>query len=337
MRQRRGILVFLFAGSLAAVAIGGCQDEAATGPEVTGVQLAKPGSQDPEVTGTDPTGAPQDTTLDVEVSGSGFDDGSTVEMTLSGVPTEKVRTNSTRYRSPRKLIANITIAADAQVDFYDVEVTTSSRKKGIGTEMFEVFVGGGNEVMVEFKQPESGELGGFFSAVATLDYASAQQPVQGKHNENNIETKFSPFTLSLEPRAEFYDGKDPYNDPLCETEFLETILDAAAANGGSLDGSLEIEAQWDHPISILIGVRFIVAVDKWEYKITIPQPGSPGQDRLIQTDDERTILAIRDGHFQIRRRKLGRKGTWWEMEQCFVDSDLVPSNGLMDLEIWVWK
>jgi hypothetical protein len=36
------------------------------------------------------------------------------------------------------LIANITIAADAEVDFYDVEVTTSSRKKGIGTEMFEV-------------------------------------------------------------------------------------------------------------------------------------------------------------------------------------------------------
>lgn len=88
---------------------------------------------------------------------------------------------------------------------------------------------------------------------------------------------------------------------------METILGAAAANGGSLDGSLEIEAQWDKP-NTPIDVRFTVAVDEWEYKITILQPGSPGQDRLIQTSDERN--AIRDGHFQIRRRRLGRKGTW---------------------------
>jgi hypothetical protein len=141
---------------LAAVAIGGCHDEAAPGPQVTGVQLAKSRSQDPEVTSTDPASAPQDTTLDVEVSGSGFDNGSTVELTLSGVPTEKVRTNSTRYRNPRTLIANITIAADAEVDFYDVEVTTFRGKKGIGTEMFEVFqkpTGNATTAEVDFWEP----------------------------------------------------------------------------------------------------------------------------------------------------------------------------------------
>lgn len=153
MRQHRGFIVCLFAGIVAAVAIGGCHDDVTTGPEVTSVQLAKPGSQDPEVTGTDPTGAPQDITLDVEVSGSGFDDGSTVELTLSGVPTEKVLTNSTRYRNSRTLIANITIAADAQVDFYDVEVTTSSRKKGIGTEMFEVLEKGRPTALVDLLEP----------------------------------------------------------------------------------------------------------------------------------------------------------------------------------------
>jgi hypothetical protein len=220
MRPHRGLTVFPLAALVAAAGIGGCRDEAASGPRITGIQIAKRAPQDPEVTGTDPTGAPQDTTLDVEVSGSGFDNGSTVQLTLSGVPTEKVRTNSIRYRNSRTLIANITIAADAQVDLYDVEVTTSSRKKGIGTEMFEVFTGGGNAVMVEFRQPESGLLGDFFAAVATLDYASAPQPVQGKVNENSIQTKSSPFTLSMEPATQFYDGKDPNNDPLCETGFL---------------------------------------------------------------------------------------------------------------------
>jgi hypothetical protein len=131
MRPHRGLTVFPLAALVAAAGIGGCRDEAASGPRITGIQIAKRAPQDPEVTGTDPTGAPQDTTLDVEVSGSGFDNGSTVQLTLSGVPTEKVRTNSIRYRNSRTLIANITIAADAQVDLYDVEVTTSSRKKGV--------------------------------------------------------------------------------------------------------------------------------------------------------------------------------------------------------------
>lgn len=335
MRQRRGRTVFLLSGILTAALIGGCREEAAMGPGAIGAQLAKPGSGDPEVAGTDPTGATQDTTLDVEVSGSGFDDGSAVELTIGGVPTEKIRTNSTRYRNSRTLIANITIAADADVDLYDVEVTTSSRKKGIGTEMFEVFTGGGNEVMVEFLSPESAEFETFFSGVASLDYGSARQPIQGKHNENSIETKYTPFTLQMEPRGAFYDGKDPSADPGCETEFLETILDAAAANGGSLDGSLNVEAFWGQDNS-LITVRFIVAVGQWEYMIRTPMSG-PAEDKSVQVGSEYTTLAARHSHHSIVRRRLGRKGTWWEQQRCLVDPSAVPSNGLMDFEVRVWR
>jgi hypothetical protein len=138
MRKRTRLIVALGAGILAATAALACHDEATTGPEITTVQFAKRTVQDPEVTAADPPSAPQDTTLDVEVSGSGFDSGSTVALTLAGVPTEKVLTNSTRYRNSRTLIANITIAADAEVDLYDVEVMTARGKRGIGTEMFEV-------------------------------------------------------------------------------------------------------------------------------------------------------------------------------------------------------
>jgi hypothetical protein len=80
----------------------------------------------------------------------------------------------------------------------------------------------------------------------------------------------------------------------------------------------------------------MVALDPWGYLITIPVGGSPGYDRGIQMDSERTILAMRHGHFEVRRRKLGRKGTWWEMQRCLVDAS-DRSNGLMDFEIWVWR
>ena len=65
---------------------------------------------DPTVTATNPDTTVQDTTLDVQVSGSGFDAGSTAEWLLAGVPDARVHTNSTRYVSRVSLVANITIA-----------------------------------------------------------------------------------------------------------------------------------------------------------------------------------------------------------------------------------
>ena len=172
MTQHRGRMVIWCAGILAAVAIGGCQDSAAPGPPVTGVQMARGG--------------------------------------------------------------------------------------------------GGNQVVVEFKRPPSAELESFFADVATLDFASAPQPLPGKIGKYSIQTQPAPFTLSLESMAGFADGKDPQNDPACETEWFEIILDAAAANGGSLDGSLEIGASWDQQLNVGIGVIFSVTVGEWEYAIRVP-------------------------------------------------------------------
>lgn len=98
---------------------------AATGGEVT-VSAAVPDS------------ATQDTTLDVTISGSGFANGADAQWGQGGVPSPSVRTNSTRFVSSRKLIANITIAADAATGLYDVMVTNVGGKKGIGTELFAV-------------------------------------------------------------------------------------------------------------------------------------------------------------------------------------------------------
>jgi hypothetical protein len=123
---------------LTVVVLAACADSQ---PTVTGIEpplLGKGGGGDPKVEATDPSEAPQDTTLDVRVLGSGFDNGSAVRMLLGGKATEKVRTNSTRFVNKTELVANITIDIDAEVALYDVEVTTSRRRKGIGTELFAV-------------------------------------------------------------------------------------------------------------------------------------------------------------------------------------------------------
>jgi len=92
----------------------------------------------PAVTSTDPSGGKQGMTLDVQVIGNGFDNGSQANFLLNGQATPKVTTNSTRFVSSKQLVANITIAIDAITDLYDVAVTTSKGRKGIGTELFTI-------------------------------------------------------------------------------------------------------------------------------------------------------------------------------------------------------
>jgi len=112
---------------------------ACSGPDDPGLEPASvKAPADPTVTATDPDTAVQDTTLDVTVIGTGFDNGSVADWLLDGVADPRVRTNSTRYVSSRSLVANITIAIDAVPAAYDVRVTTSTGKKGIGTERFVV-------------------------------------------------------------------------------------------------------------------------------------------------------------------------------------------------------
>jgi hypothetical protein len=64
----------------------GCQDDTPTDPTVTGIALAKGngGGRGPKVESTDPTHTRQDTTLDVRVFASSFDNGSSVTLTIDG-------------------------------------------------------------------------------------------------------------------------------------------------------------------------------------------------------------------------------------------------------------
>ena len=128
--SRVSLAVIVVVGALA------CSDGQPTLPDIRAA--AGGGDGGVSVRATDPDSATQDTTLDVVVSGSGFDQGSQAQWAIAGVPAAKVRTNSTRFVTSKKLIANITIAIDADTGLYDVMVTASTGKKGIGSELFTI-------------------------------------------------------------------------------------------------------------------------------------------------------------------------------------------------------
>ena len=132
---RARLYVSLFA--LAVVTSQGC-DAPSADPLPMAPTFAK-SAGGPSVSSANPSSGHQgDVTLDVTISGSGFDNGSRASWQLDGVAYPKITVNSTRFNSTTSLTANITIAADAQVTTYDIAVTTSTGKKGIGAEMFTV-------------------------------------------------------------------------------------------------------------------------------------------------------------------------------------------------------
>jgi len=125
----------------ALLALWGCTGEPVSSPRIRASLAAKGSAADPTVNSTDPDSASPNITLDVRVLGTGYDRGSQAKWALNGdtsFATTKVKTNSTRYVSSTEIVANITIAADAPLASYDIAVTTSEGKHGVGIELFTV-------------------------------------------------------------------------------------------------------------------------------------------------------------------------------------------------------
>lgn len=74
----------------------------------------------------------------VAITGSGFQPGDQATWQRGGVADPKIQVVSTQYVSSTQLVATISIAADAELAFYDIAISAPGRKGGIGTELFEV-------------------------------------------------------------------------------------------------------------------------------------------------------------------------------------------------------
>jgi hypothetical protein len=91
------------------------------------------------VTSASPPFGDQGVTVDVHVFGSGFTTGAQATWLLHGAADPAhVHTNSTTFVSSTELVANITIASDATLDFWDVQIALVGGKNGVGSELFEV-------------------------------------------------------------------------------------------------------------------------------------------------------------------------------------------------------
>jgi hypothetical protein len=129
----------LVACFLTMLCVGACTEGPADPTRETVLSEA-PSVKDPTVRGLSPDSAFQETTLDVEVTGSNFADDHTVSFELGGVGATKVRVNGQQFVNARTFVVNVTVDADATAADYDVAVTPppGRGKKGIGTEAFRV-------------------------------------------------------------------------------------------------------------------------------------------------------------------------------------------------------
>ena len=124
--------------SAALLLVGACSDRqnARLGP--TDPVFAKAPAS-PTVTGASPSYTYQGTaSLNVTINGSGFDPGTKASWYLNGLPYPKITVNGTSYVSSTQLVANISVASDAAIDSYDIVVTASTTKQGIGSDCFVV-------------------------------------------------------------------------------------------------------------------------------------------------------------------------------------------------------
>ena len=134
--------------AVALLAIIACETDAPTSSAVVveSASLAKGGgggggsTTAPTVGSVAPTEAAQDTTIDVNIFGSGFTNGAAATWSLAG-DTTKVHVKSTKFVSSTQLQARIIVPANAPVASYDVVVMLIGGKKGVGAELFKVLLG----------------------------------------------------------------------------------------------------------------------------------------------------------------------------------------------------
>lgn len=127
---------------LVASGLVGCASDSPSDPRVFSVRTAGPVAAKtgggPAVSSANPSYGDQGTTITVQILGSGFTTGATATWLLNGVADSHVQTNSTQFVSSSEVDANITIAPDASLALWDVQVALIGGKNGVGSDAFEV-------------------------------------------------------------------------------------------------------------------------------------------------------------------------------------------------------
>ena len=161
-RRSRPIHAAAFGALLAAVILG-C-DEHPTTPQVN----------EPEeeieipLSSVEPREAGQGETVQIEVLGSGFQPGDEVVFELDGEEVAGIEVHETLFATERRLIATLSIGTDAIARSYDVAVRGRHRRRGIGTEFFNILEGLGSELDAQLSFNYQGHRTGDFEVANTF-------------------------------------------------------------------------------------------------------------------------------------------------------------------------
>jgi hypothetical protein len=135
-------ITYRLRGSALALLVGfavACSTDGPPGPTLVGDANFAKSTSGPTVTATVPdSGTQGDVGKQVTITGTGFAAGAVADWERNGQVDPKITVRSTQFVSSTQVIATIDIAPDADVTTYDVAVTNTDRKKGIGSELFAV-------------------------------------------------------------------------------------------------------------------------------------------------------------------------------------------------------
>ena len=132
LRSRSSLALALLLAACASPSV----DAPLAPPDTMRAAKAAPGLT---VASANPKFADRGTTLDVHVIGSGFTAGAQATWLLHGAAdSAHVRTNRTTVVSSTEVVANITVASDADLAYWDVQIALRGGKNGVGSELFEI-------------------------------------------------------------------------------------------------------------------------------------------------------------------------------------------------------
>lgn len=115
-----------------------------------------------QVESANPAFAEQGTlTLDVEITGKGFDNSAAVDFFVTGTMNPGgISVTNVKFQNSKKLVATIDVADGAEIAFFDIEVRSLSRGgRGGGTELFQVSEKGSGQTCFPWPACKDGSQG----------------------------------------------------------------------------------------------------------------------------------------------------------------------------------
>jgi hypothetical protein len=290
------------------------------------------------VTSTNPSSADQGTTLDVTIKGSGFKKGAKSQWLVTGTTDPGgVTVNSTTLIDSNTLVANITIAPDAQTELkYDVEVYSAGRT-GKGIEVFSVIAVGGAAsctdipLRVTIFGIADTSLGGIYGDTQNpADSSQYTDGVNGVYAKFQVCNESNDFILNLSKSSRFFvidfsnqivsGDTNPPKDPAQQVQFMNVNQ---VANLGLYTNN-QLSTCMGSTFALRKGFDSHIRYSNSSVTQTTTNPGIPGCDDGVVTE-----IANQGGDTSVVKITKGDNCSSWVITPVPVPENTYDVTGLI--------